>query len=165
MSQLGVPTRSFTPQKHTITKHVHIHFRTLHGWFAINDQWSIQFLIHWNEIKWICTMNILSPQFTATQHKKWAWTASHPTQRPLQLPSTVSTLPTSSVGAGFSGSSVFPSLVSSSRIWSRCRVNKRKVGGATGPQVGERVNAQPMLDDGGEGFCGCDTILILIFSL
>ena len=50
-------------------------------------------------------------------------------------------------------------------IWSRCRVNKRKVAGATGPQVGETVNAQPMLDDGGEGFCGCDTILILIFSL
>ena len=42
---------------------------------------------------------------------------------------------------------------------------QRKVGGATGPQVGERVNAQPMLDDGGEGFCGCDTILSLIFSL
>ena len=37
-------------------------------------------------------------------------------------------------------------------IWSRCRVNKRKVAGATGPQVGEKVNAQPMLDDGGEGF-------------
>ena len=39
------------------------------------------------------------------------------------------------------------------------------MGGATGPQVGETVNAQPVLDDGGEGFCGCDTILILIFSL
>ena len=44
-------------------------------------------------------------------------------------------------------------------IWSRCNIEKRKVGGATGPQVGEKVNAQPMLDDGGEGFCGCDTIL------
>ena len=26
------------------------------------------------------------------------------------------------------------------------------MGGATGPQVGETVDAQPMLDDGGEGF-------------
>ena len=53
------------------------------------------------------------------------------------------------------------------RTWSGvgAESKQRKVGGATGPQVGERVNAQPMLDDGGEGFCGCDTILSLIFSL
>ena len=37
---------------------------------------------------------------------------------------------------------------------------KRKVGRATGPQVGEKVNTQPMLDDGGEGSCGWDTILM-----
>ena len=72
MSKFGVPTRYFTPQKHTTTKHVHIHFWTLHGSFAINDQWSIHFFIHWNGIKWICTTNILSPQFTAIQHNKWA---------------------------------------------------------------------------------------------
>ena len=29
-------------------------------------------------------------QFTAMQHKKWVWTASHPTQRQLKLPSTIS---------------------------------------------------------------------------
>ena len=93
-------------------------------------------LIHWKGIKWICTINILSrlsPQFTAMQHKKWAWTASHPTQRPVQLPSTVPTLPTSSVWGGlggFSGSFGFPSSVGSfsswmakDLIWSRCRVN------------------------------------------
>ena len=37
-------------------------------------------------------------------------------------------------------------------IWGRCNVEKRKVGGATGPQVGEKVNAQPVLEAGGKGF-------------
>ena len=91
-------------------------------------------------------------KFTAMQHHKWAWTASNPTQRPVKLPFTVPTLPTS-----LSVSSVFTSSVGLSLsgmapglIWSRCRVEKRKVGWATGPQVGEKVNIQPMLEDGGE---------------
>ena len=95
-------------------------------------QWYINTFFH--TLKWICTTNIISPQYTAMQHRKWAWTASHPTQRPVQLPSTVPTLPTSSVW-GFSDSSVFPSLVRSfsswmakDLIWSRCNVEKRKVG-------------------------------------
>ena len=58
----------------------------------VNCQWSMvnTFVSY---IKWICTTNILSPQFTAMQHHKWAWTASHPTQRPAKPPSTVPTLP------------------------------------------------------------------------
>ena len=106
-------------------------------------QWYIYTFFH--TLKWICTTNIVSRQFTPLQQQnKWAWTASHPTQRPVQLPSTVPTLPTSSVWGvwGFSGSFGFPSSVGSfsswmakDLIWSRCRVNKRKVGGATGPQV------------------------------
>ena len=119
----------------------------------VNCQWSMvnTFVSY---IKWICTTNILSPQFTAMQHHKWAWTASNPTQRPVKLPFTVPTLPTS-----LSVSSVFTSSVGLSLsgmapglIWHRCRVEKRKVGWATGPQVGEKVNIQPMLEDGGEGF-------------
>ena len=93
-------------------------------------------------------------KFTAMQHHKWAWTASNPTQRPVKLPFTVPTLPTS-----LSVSSVFTSSVGLSLSgmaeglsWSRCRVEKRKVGWATGPQVGEKVNIQPMLEDGGEGW-------------
>ena len=113
-----------------------LRFSTVHivGSFYLN--FLRQCLIHWKGMRWICTINILSrlsPQFTAMQHKKWAWTASHPTQRPVQLPSTVPTLPTSSVWGGlggFSGSFGFPSSVRSfsswmakDLIWSRCRVN------------------------------------------
>ena len=47
-SKFGVPTSDFTPQKQTITKHVHIHSWNLHGWFAVNGQWYILFFIHWN---------------------------------------------------------------------------------------------------------------------
>ena len=61
-------------------------FGTLHGSFAINHQWSIHFFIHRNGMKRICTTNILSPQFTAIQHNKWAWTASHPTPQWNCLP-------------------------------------------------------------------------------
>ena len=39
------------------------------------------------------------------------------------------------------------------------------MGGATGPQVGEKVNAQPMLDDGGEGFCGSKNRSVIAPSL
>ena len=40
------------------------------------------------------------------------------------------------------------------RAWSGvgAESEKRKVGWATGPEVGEKVNIQPMLEDGGEGF-------------
>ena len=84
------------------------------------------------EMEWNGSVQSTSPQFTAMQHKKWAWTASHPTQRPFKLPSTFPTLPASSVW-GFSGSSDFPSLVSSASygmvadlIWSRWAAGGRK---------------------------------------
>ena len=170
-SWLGVPKRYFTPQKHTITKHVHIHFRTLHGWFAINDQWSIQFLIHWNGIKWICTINI--PTIHSHAAQKVGLNSFPPNSAPIQTafhisnPTNLCTLSSilwflrfpifGELGIGLNGRWTWSGVGAESK--------QRKVGGATGPQVGERVNAQPMLDDGGEGFCGCDTILILIFSL
>ena len=165
----NVPIRCSNKVFHTTKAHYHeaCPYPLSNPPWLIRNQWSMVNTI-FDTLKWN-QMDLynehLIPTIYSHAAQKWAWTASHPTQRTVQLPSTVSTLPTSSVGAGFSGSSVFPSLVSSSGIWSRCRVEKRKVGGATGPQVGERVNAQPMLDDGGEGFCGCDAILILIFSL
>ena len=148
-SKFGFTTTDFRPKQHTAIKDANIHFWILKPpWLIVNDQWSILF-----SIKWICTTNILSPQFTAMQHHKWAWTACHPTQRPVKPPSTVPTLPTS-----VSVSSGFPLPVDSSSgmveglSWSRCRVEKRKVDWATGPQVGEKVNIHPMLEDGGEGW-------------
>ena len=81
---VGVPKRYFTPQKHTITKHVHIHFRTLHGWFAINDQWSIQFLKHWNGMKWICTINILSPTVYSHAAQKVGLNSFAPNSAPTE---------------------------------------------------------------------------------
>ena len=91
---------------------------------------------------------------SAMQHNKWAWTASNPTQRPVKLPFTVPTLPTSlSVSSVFTSSVVLSlSGMAPDLIWSRCRVEKKKVGWATGRQVGEKVNTQPMLEDGGEGW-------------
>ena len=133
----------------------------------IQNQWSmadtsIHFCIHWNGLY---NQNLI-PQFTAMQHHKWAWTASQWNCRPHFQP----------YQPLQSEDSLVPPF--SHLWWARRRPEwqgtwsgvgaeskQRKVGGATGPQVGERVNAQPMLDDGGEGFCGCDTILSLIFSL
>ena len=96
-------------------------------WLIVNDQWSILFFPY---IKWICTINIISPQFTAMQHNKWACTASNPTQRPVKPPSTVPTLPTSvSVSSVFTSSVVLSlSGMAPRLIWSRCRVGKKESG-------------------------------------
>ena len=149
--------------KHTITKHAHIHFWTLHGWFAINDQSSIHFFIHWNGMKWICTTNILSPQFTAIQHNKWAWTDSLLTSQWNCLPPFQPYHFTLRGILCFVRFHTFGGIVvclnGGGLDLESVQLEKRKVGRATGPQVGERVNAQPMLENGGEGFCGSDTIL------
>ena len=63
--RFALPTSDFTQQKQTITKHVHIHSWSLHGWFAINGQWmSMVYKYFFHTLKWICTTNILSRQFT-----------------------------------------------------------------------------------------------------
>ena len=108
-------------------------FGTLHGWFAINHQWSIHFFIHRNGNTWICTTNILSSQFTAIQqHNKWV------EQLPTQLPSETAfhrSNPTTSLWGASSGSSVFTSSVGllspwvvADLIWSRWKVEKKESG-------------------------------------
>ena len=160
---------------HTTKTHYHqaCPYPLLNPPWLIRNQWSmvnnVNTYFSFNGMKWIRTINILSPQFAAIQHNKWAWTASHPTQLPVQLPSTVPTPP------------LYSEEHSPFHLYSHCRwarrlewrrtwsgvgaesQKKRKVGRANGPQVGEKVNTQPMLDDGGAGFCGWDTILIIIF--
>ena len=108
----------------------------------IND---LSFFIHWNGMKWICTTKIIPAIYLNSflPNSTPSETAFHRSN------------PTISLWGASSGSSGFlfsEFLSSGDLIWSRCRVNKRKVGGATGPQVGEKVNAQPVLEAGGKGF-------------
>ena len=146
----------FTPQKHTITKHVHIHFRT-RPWL-IRNQWSMVNTI-FDTLKWN-QMDLYNQHPIPTVY-------SHAAQKvglnsfPVKLPSTFPTLPTSSLW-GFSGSSDLPSLVSSASygmvadlIWSRCRVKTKESGRSNWAAGGRKSQCSA----NGEGFCGCDTIL------
>ena len=168
---VGVPKRYFTPQKHTNTKHVHIHFRT-RPWL-IRDQWSMVNTI-FDTLKW----NQMDLYNQHPHNSQPCSTKSGLEQLPTQLSAHSNCLPHFQPYQPLHSEQhslvpPFPHLWWArrrpewQRTWSGvgAESKQRKVGGATGPQVGERVNAQPMLDDGGEGFCGCDTILSLIFSL
>ena len=88
-SKFGVPTSDFTPQKHTITKHVHIHSWTLHGWLAINDQWSIHSIHIFHIMEWNGSV-----QSTSYPHNLQPYsTTSGLEQLPTQLSSQCNCLP------------------------------------------------------------------------
>ena len=116
-------------------------------WLIVNDQWSILFLIH--------SMDLYNQYLIPTIYSHAAQKVGLNSFPPNSAPSeTAFHRSNPSWGAAsVSVSSGFPVPVGSSSgmeglSWSRCRVEKRKVGWATVPQVGEKVNIHPMLEDG-----------------
>ena len=138
-------------------------FGTLHGWFAINHQWSIHFFIHRNGNTWICTTNILSSQFTAIQqHNKWV------EQLPTQLPNETAfhrSNPTTSLWGASSGSSVFTSSVGLLSAWmaadliSSRRRGKKESGRSDWAAGGRKSQGSA----NAWRFCGWDTIVYSVF--
>ena len=134
--------------------------------WLVRNQWSMvnTFFIQWNE------MDLYNQYLIPTIYSHTAQQVGLNSFPPNSAPSAIAfhrSNPTTLLWGASSGSSVFTSSVGllspwvvADLIWSRCSRKKRKAGRATGPQVGEKVNTQPMLENGGEGFCGSDTILL-----
>ena len=134
-------------------------------WSIVNDQWSILFFIH--------SMDLYNQYLIPTIYSHATPQVGLNSFQPNSAPSeTAFHRSNPSWGAAsVSVSPGFPVPVGSSSgmeglSWSRCRVEKRKVGWATGPQVAEKstfTQCLRMVVKDGEGFCAWDTILL--FSL
>ena len=111
-------------------------------------------------LKWICTTNISFRQFTPLQQQnKWAWTASHPTPSATAFhrsnPTNLFSLRSLRI-LWFLRFPIFGGLVfflnGEGLDLESVQSQQKESGRSNWAAGGETVDAQPMLDDGGEGF-------------